>query len=243
MHAIFTALRQLRKSPAFAITVILTIALGIGANTAIFTLVHAVLLRSLPVQNPKMLYAIGKDTSQGGIGNGMPSDGDFNMFSYDLYEHVRDTTPEFVQLAAVQSGPEGLSARVGSAPAKNETIEYVSGNYFQALGLRAFVGRLLTSRDDTPQAMRRGRRTSAVIPTWWARPSRCRRIRSQWSALHLPDFTAIASAQLLRGSIFRSIWSRSSKAARLYSKRPRRTGSICWVASSRASRSARSRQR
>jgi predicted permease len=152
MHAIFTALRQLRKSPAFAITVILTIALGIGANTAIFTLVHAVLLRSLPVQNPKMLYAIGKDTSQGGIGNGMPSDGDFNMFSYDLYEHVRDTTPEFVQLAAVQSGPEGLSARVGSAPAKNETIEYVSGNYFQALGLRAFVGRLLTSRDDTPQA-------------------------------------------------------------------------------------------
>jgi predicted permease len=152
MHAIFTALRQLRKSPGFAVTVILTIALGIGANTAIFTLVHAVLLRSLPVESPKALYAIGKDTSRGGISDGLPADGDFALFSYDLYRHMRETTPEFKWLAAVQSGTEGLTARLGSAPAKSEIIEYVSGNYFRTLGIQAFAGRLLAQRDDAPQA-------------------------------------------------------------------------------------------
>ncbi len=152
MHALFAGLRRLRQSPGFSITVILTIALGIGANTAIFTLVHAVLLRSLPVENPKMLYAIGKDTSRGGISNGLPADGDFSMFSYDLYRHIRETTPGFAQLAAVESGNEELTARLGSAPAKSELIEYVSGNYFEALGVQAFAGRLLAQRDDTPQA-------------------------------------------------------------------------------------------
>ncbi len=153
MHTIALALRQLRKSPGFAITVLLTIALGIGANTAIFTLVHAVLLRSLPVRNPATLYLIGRDTSGGGIGeDGMALDGDFSMFSYELYVHMRQTNPEFSQLAAVQSGPEELSVRNGSAPAKTERTEYVSGNYFTTLGLQPFAGRLLTSQDDSPQA-------------------------------------------------------------------------------------------
>ena len=84
MHDIRIALRQLRKSPGFALTVILTIALGIGANTAIFTLVHAVLLKSLPVADPKTLYRIGDKDDCCVNGGFMNDDGDFDLFSYDL---------------------------------------------------------------------------------------------------------------------------------------------------------------
>ncbi len=152
MHDIRIAFRQLRKSPAFAITVILTIALGIGANTAIFTLVYAVLMKSLPVVDPKTLYRIGdKDDCcvNGGFEN---DDGDFDLFSYELYRQFRDNTPEFEQLAAMQSAGDGLTVRRGSEPAKFEQSEYVSGNYFSTFGIKPFAGRLLTPADDTPGA-------------------------------------------------------------------------------------------
>lgn len=152
MHDIAAVFRQFRKAPAFAITVIATIALGIGANTAIFTLVHAVLLRSLPVSNPKMLYRLGSDNSQGGIGDGLPASGNISLLSYDLYKHLQEATPQFEQLAAVQSGSEQMNVRAGQQPAKSEPIEYVSGNYFVTLGVGAFAGRVLTSRDDVTGA-------------------------------------------------------------------------------------------
>ncbi|MBB6145765.1 putative permease [Silvibacterium bohemicum] len=155
MHEILAALRQLRKSPGFAVTVILTLALGIGANTAIFTLVHAVLLRSLPVSNPKMLYRVGSNSDEGGESDGFPdqdNSGDFSLFSYELYQHIRDTTPAFAQLAAMQSAGERMSVRHGDQPARAERTEYVSGNYFETLGIGPFAGRLFSSRDDTPEA-------------------------------------------------------------------------------------------
>ena len=87
------ALRQFRKSPGFAITVILTISLGIGANTAIFTLVHAILMKSLPVANPASLYRIG-DLDDCCVNGGFINDnGDFDLFSYDLYRHFQDIRP------------------------------------------------------------------------------------------------------------------------------------------------------
>ncbi len=104
MQNIRLALRQFLKAPGFTLTVILTIALGIGANTAIFTLVHAVLMKSLPVADPSSLYRIGdKDDCciNGGYEN---DDGDFDLFSYDLYRQFRDNTPEFEKLAAMQAG-------------------------------------------------------------------------------------------------------------------------------------------
>ena len=148
MHDVLVALRQFRKSPAFAITVILTIALGIGANTAIFTLVHAILMKSLPVTDPKTLYRVGDLDDCCVNGGFINENGDFDMFSYDLYKHLQETTPEFESLAAMQSGNDAMSVRRGSEPAKNERTEYVSGNYFNTLGIGSFAGRMLTDADD-----------------------------------------------------------------------------------------------
>jgi predicted permease len=146
------ALRQVRKSPGFATTIILTISLGIGANTAIFTLVHAILLRSLPVADPARLYRVG-DLDDCCVNGGFINDnGDFDLFSYDLYREIQNNTPEFEQLAAFQSGQNIMSVRAGSNLAKSERTEYVSGNYFSTFGVGAYAGRMLQSSDDVPGA-------------------------------------------------------------------------------------------
>ena len=148
MTDIRSALRQFAKSPGFAATVILTISLGIGANTAIFTLVHAILLRSLPVANPARLYRVG-DLDDTGVSGGFVNDnGDFDLFSYDLYREIENNTPEFEQLAAFQSGQNRMNIRVGNSLAKSERTEYVSGNYFSTFGIEAYAGRMLQSSDD-----------------------------------------------------------------------------------------------
>jgi predicted permease len=146
------ALRQFAKAPGFAATVILTIALGIGANTAIFTLVHAILLRSLPVANPATLYRVG-DLDDCCVNGGYENDnGDFDLFSYDLYREFQNNTPEFEQLAAFQSGQNMMNVRVGNTTAKSERTEYVSGNYFSTFGIGAYAGRTLQTSDDAPGA-------------------------------------------------------------------------------------------
>src|ERR1700686_4671686 len=146
------AFRQLRKSPGFTLTAVITLALGIGANTAIFTLVQGILLRSLPVADPSQLYRIG-DTDNCCVNGGfVAQNGDFDIFSYDLYLHLKSSAPEFEQLAAVQAGQAGLSVRRGDALAKSLHGEFVSGNYFSTLGLGAFSGRPLSESDDTPSS-------------------------------------------------------------------------------------------
>src|SRR5215471_116888 len=140
MQDLRLALRQLLKSPSFTLTVVLMIALGIGANTAIFTLVHTILLKSLPVTDPNSLYRIGdKDDCcvNGGYEN---DDGDFDLFSYDLYLQLRDNAPEFEQLAAMQAGGDIQNVRRGSEPAKPLRSEYVSGNYFDTFGIGTIAG-------------------------------------------------------------------------------------------------------
>jgi predicted permease len=152
MQNVRLALRQFRKSPGFATTVILTIALGIGANTAIFTLVHAILLKSLPVADPASLYRIGDQDDCCVNGGFINTDGDFDLFSYDLYRHFQDSTPEFEQLAAFQSGHNTMNVRRGSGVARSENAEYVSGNYFATFGVGAYAGRMLLPSDDQPGA-------------------------------------------------------------------------------------------
>jgi len=147
------SLRQLRKSPGFTLTAIITLALGIGANTAIFTLVQGILLRSLPVADPSQLYRIGDNGDccvEGGFPGNAGDTGDFTIFSTDLYQHLRNATPEFEQLAAMQAGSWQWSMRRGSAPAKSLGAEFVSGNYFSTLGIRSYAGRVFSDNDDTP---------------------------------------------------------------------------------------------
>src|ERR1700742_4172040 len=110
------ALRQLRNTPGFTITALLTLALGIGANAAIFTLVHAVLLRNLPVADPKTLVRLG-DAYQCCVGSGVPDGADYAAFSTATWEYVRKNTPEFEDLAAMQAGFEyvPVTARRGGS--------------------------------------------------------------------------------------------------------------------------------
>ena len=141
------AFRRLRQSPGFALVCVLTLALGIGANTAIFTLVNAVMLTSLPVQKPGELYRLGNNGNCCVLG-GLQEE--WAIFSYDLYKHFRDHEPEFRQMAAFEGGDRNLNVRRGSAsgPAEPFIGEFVSGNYFSTLGLNAFAGRLITADDD-----------------------------------------------------------------------------------------------
>jgi predicted permease len=146
------ALRQLCMAPGFAITVILTIALGIGANTAIFTLMHAILMKALPVGDPKSLIRIG-DKPDCCLGDGLQHrNGDFTIFSYLLYRSLRESTPEFAQLAAMQADHNPISVRRANNTAQAEPSEFVTGNYFSTLGIGAFAGRTLTDADDQPGA-------------------------------------------------------------------------------------------
>ncbi len=154
-HDVRYALRQLRKSPAFTLTAVVTLALGIGANTAIFTLVQGILLRSLPVADPSQLYRIGDEAQccvDGGFPEDAPQTGDFSIFSFDLYQHLKQAAPEFEQLAVVQAGQWSWSVRRGGELAKSLHGEFVSGNYFSTLGVNAYAGRIFSDGDDTPAA-------------------------------------------------------------------------------------------
>ena len=143
------ALRRLRNAPVFSITTILTVALGIGVTSAIFSLVYAVLLRSLSVANPADLLRLGK-TAQCCYTGGYSQDPEFAIVSYDLYTYLRDHTDGFSELAAFGASEIGYGVRRNgsAAPAFSDVGELVSGNYFQMFKLQPFAGRLLTPADD-----------------------------------------------------------------------------------------------
>jgi predicted permease len=153
------SLRTLRHSPAFTATVVLTLALGIGATTAIFTLVQQVMFRSLPVAQPSQLFRVGDSArccysdgySQSADAAGTVQN-DWSLFSYDAYTFLRANTPAFQNLAAFQIGEANahLSVRRAGSSAAAETAggEYVSGNFFATFGLTTQRGRLFTDADD-----------------------------------------------------------------------------------------------
>ena len=145
------ALRQFRLSPVFTAAAVLTLALGIGGTTAIFTLIHAVMLRSLPVSDPGRLYRVGEGDEccvEGG-----PQDR-WGMFSFPLYERLKTETPEFEEVTAFQAGRWRLGVRRQGieSVARSLRSEYVTGTYFSTLGVRAFGGRVFTPDDDKPAA-------------------------------------------------------------------------------------------
>jgi len=147
------ALRRLRMAPAFTSATVLTLALGIGATTSIFTLVDAVLLKWLPVVNPGELYSLGKEPRccyQGGYSQ----EKEFSLVSYDLYKYLRDHTQGFSELAAFPSLELlfGVRRAGSSEAAQSYPGEFVSGNYFSMFGITAYAGRFLTNADDQPNA-------------------------------------------------------------------------------------------
>jgi len=142
--------RQLRRNPGFAATAAVSLALGIGANAAIFTLLDQIVLRLLPVQDPRALVQL---QILGGRFGGNNGDGK-GTFSHPLYLFLRDKNTTFSGLA----GTVGMTANLIGV-SRNETMQLnlVSGNYFDVLGVRPYLGRLLTPADD------RARLASPVI--------------------------------------------------------------------------------
>lgn len=150
MHILFQdirhGLRMMRKNPGFAIVAVLTLALGIGANTAIFTLINAVLLKSLPVQDPQQLVIISDPAQANSRSIGTPRT---DIYSYLLYRELRDRNDVFSGMAA--SGQEHrvtVEAPGSGVVTDDATVNLVSGNYFSVLGVMPFRGRTLVPQDD-----------------------------------------------------------------------------------------------
>jgi predicted permease len=141
--------RGLLKRKGFAAIAVLTLALGIGANTAIFTLVNAVMLKSLPVDKPEELVLFSDATGEGTSIEDSPRTGQWRLFSYASYEYFRNHNQSFQDIAALRSGASRLSVRrPDSESAARGSGQLVSGNYFSVLGVRAVRGRVLTDEDD-----------------------------------------------------------------------------------------------
>jgi predicted permease len=140
------ALRQLTKSPGFTAIAILSLTLGIGANTAIFTLLNVILLRPLPVQNPKELLLFGDGRASGSTGS-IP-DGPSRLFSYSFFRDFRQKDTSFSGVAAVSSLQFGTKASIAGGAYQTTHVDLVSGNFFNVMGVPAFLGRTIAESDD-----------------------------------------------------------------------------------------------
>jgi len=143
---VFLAVRTMWKNPGFASVAILTLALGIGSTTAIFTLVQQVMLKPLPVREPNRLWRVGSAleccNSRGYAQN------DWNFFSWEATKLLRAKTSGFEALAAFQLGNTALGVRRQNWPSETANGEFVSGNFFKTLGISAWRGRVFTDDDD-----------------------------------------------------------------------------------------------
>src|SRR5262245_57406456 len=142
------ALRRLAKRPGFTSIAALTLALGLGANIAIFTLVQATLLQRLPVATPGELVRLG-DNDNCCVNSGLQTS--YSLFSYALYSHLRDNLPDLGSLAAFQAmGGQIAVRRIGTSTTESIRVQFVSAHYFTTFGVRPTTGRLLDANDDRP---------------------------------------------------------------------------------------------
>ena len=178
------AIRQFRHSPVFALTAVVTLALGIGGTTAIFSLMHDVMLRSLPVSDPASLYRIGSGNDccvEGG-----PQD-NWGMYSYPLFERLRASAPEFEEVTAFQAATWRFSVLRPNIDrvAKPLNGEFVTGNYFSVFGIRPFAGRVFSPSDDRASAV------PVIVLSY-------RAWQMQWGA----DPSAIGATAIIQGQPF-----------------------------------------
>lgn len=144
------AVRRLRQRPVFSCVAVLTLALGLGANTAVFTLVHALMLRTLAVERPSELYRLG-DTMDCCVNSGLATS--YSLFSFRLFEHLEASLPEFTELAAFQANTTPFAVRrAGDSSARSLPGAFVTANYFKMFGVQPAAGRLLRPEDDRPGA-------------------------------------------------------------------------------------------
>ncbi len=157
-------LRMLVKNPAFTAVAVLTLALGIGANTAIFSLLDAVMLRELPVQNPSQLVLFGEGRSAGSTDDL----GSTDLYSYPFYRAMREKNQVFSDVGAMLSilfgGMHGAVG--GSANLEPMNVQLVSGTYFSVLGVKPILGRAFTEAEDEPAG---GHPVAIVSYSWWER--------------------------------------------------------------------------
>jgi macrolide transport system ATP-binding/permease protein len=176
------ALRQLAAAKGFTITATLTLALGIGANTGIFTLIHALMLKSLPVNDPARIVQIGNGDNCCVLG----LQGNFALYSYPLYKYLRDHTPGFEEMSAFQAGFGKAGVRRAGVDTSEPFVDqFVSGNYFTLFGLRPFAGRLLAPADDARGA------TPVAVMSFRA-----------WQQHYAADPNVIGSTFVIAGSPF-----------------------------------------
>jgi len=142
--------RRLRQQPGFTAVAVLTLALGLGVNVAIFTLLQAAILQQLPVRSPNELVRLGNNQNCC-VNTGLQDD--TALFSYDGYVHLRDHVPELASLTAFQASPDVAGIRLGGTSVTEPLpAEFVSANYFTTLGVIPARGRLLEPADDRPGA-------------------------------------------------------------------------------------------
>ena len=158
-------LRQLRKSAGFTSVAVITLALGIGANTAIFSLLNAVLLRRLPVQEPQQLVLFGKGTWRGSV-DALPNR-NWQLFSYPFFREFRQKNQAFSDVAAISSILFGTHGRVADeSRLEKVNVELVSGSYFNAFGVKPILGRILNDADDLTPG---GHPVAVASCSWWQR--------------------------------------------------------------------------
>jgi len=153
-HDLRLGIRGLVKSPGFAVVAVLTLALGIGANTAMFTVLHAVLLRALPVEDPQRLVMLSNPNAHGiGVGDGAGKRR--HLYAYTEFEQLRDQNQVFSGIFAADSRARKVDVAVEGATQNGEPeqadVSMVSGDYFRVLGIRPFRGRTFTTDVDEVQ--------------------------------------------------------------------------------------------
>lgn len=180
------ALRTLRANPSFAAVAVLSLALGIGANTAIFSVMDALMLRTLPVKNPNELALLGQGHASG-VNDGFPEHPP-DIFSQPFFQAIRAKNEVFTDIAATESMSAEVHARIAGATGELEPVKIrlVSGNYFNMLGVGASVGRVLTPDDDR----RPGGNPIAVAS------------RAYWERRFARDTNAIGRSLVFNGTVF-----------------------------------------
>ncbi len=155
--------RQLVKSPGFSAVAVLSLALGIGANTAIFTIINDLMLKQLPVRDPGSLLSFGDAFGGGIVASSSP--GPYDIFPYEFFRRIGKEAREFEGITAFASFPMQVSVRTGRDAGATQAMSHlVAGNFFDVLGAQPLLGRGLTARDT---AVEGGNAVAVISHRYW----------------------------------------------------------------------------